>query len=156
MASQVEQILELVILAGERELLSGDKVEGTVCQDGYYWATASGNSTMPPKKSVKFWKIKKDWAPEKTVKGKRSKTCSNHTLLVVLRSIWAIRSDYYKHHHNFYLRAGSNKERKGRGTAEEKKKALKKKMTCISFHKEKKDSYKREGIFLKTSSTQLS
>ena len=109
MASQVEQILELVILARERELLSGDKVEGTVCQDGYYWATASGNSTMPPKKSVKFWKIKKDWAPEKTVKGKRSKTCSNHTLLVVLRSIWAIRSDYYKHHHNFYLRAGSNK-----------------------------------------------
>lgn len=101
MASQVEQILELAILAGERELLPADKVEGTVCQHEYYCATASGNSTMPPKKSVKFWKIKKDWAPEKTVKGKRSKTCSNHTLLVVLRSIWAIRSDYYKHHHNF-------------------------------------------------------
>lgn len=138
MASQVEQILELVILARERELLSGDKVEGTVCQDGYYWATASGNSTMPPKKSVKFWKIKKDWAPEKTVKGKRSKTCSNHTLLVVLRSIWAIRSDYYKHHHNFYLRAASNKGTKGRRTSEKEKMALKKKLTFISFHKEGK------------------
>jgi hypothetical protein len=34
---------------------------------------AKGNSTIPPRKSVKFWNKMKDWMPEKSVNGNLSK-----------------------------------------------------------------------------------
>jgi hypothetical protein len=53
--AQVDQVLELAAPIGEGEALSVDEVVGAGWGGRYYWRRARGNSTTPPRKSVKFW-----------------------------------------------------------------------------------------------------
>lgn len=73
--AKIYERLELAVSIGERKCLSRHQIEGTKSRPKYYWSRASGNSTTPPKKSVKFWYRMKDCTPEKTVNGNFSKTC---------------------------------------------------------------------------------
>lgn len=53
--AEVDEVLELAVAVGEGEALSADEVEGAAWGEEYYWRKARGNSTTPPRKSVKFW-----------------------------------------------------------------------------------------------------
>lgn len=54
-AAEVEEGLNFAVAVGEDEALAADEVEGAGWGEGYDWMRARGNSTTPPRKSVKFW-----------------------------------------------------------------------------------------------------